>query len=135
MSDVFTKQKRSMVMSRIRGKGNKSTEIKLLRLFRENGIKGWRRHAPLIGRPDFIFRNERLAVYVDGCFWHKCPKCYKPPKQNSEFWDKKISDNVKRDRKTSRALRDMGWSVCRIWECKLNNGQNVISKIKRMLHK
>ena len=77
MSDVFTKQKRSMVMSRIRGKGNKSTEIKLLKLFKENVIKGWRRHIPLIGRPDFIFRNERLAVYVDGCFWHKCPKCYK----------------------------------------------------------
>ena len=66
MPDVFTQSKRSEVMSRIRGKGNRSTELKLLKLFREHGISGWRRHQPLPGRPDFVFPKELLAVFVDG---------------------------------------------------------------------
>lgn len=133
MPDVFTKAKRSEVMSNIRGKGNKSTEIKLLKLFRENGIKGWRRHQPLPGKPDFIFRKERLAVFVDGCFWHGCPRCYIKPKQNAEFWDKKIGSNIKRDKKVSRKLRTEGWQVCRIWECKLKKPDAVLRKISNIL--
>ena len=133
MPDVFTKAKRSEVMSNIRGKGNKSTEIKLLKLFRENGIKGWRRHQPLPGKPDFIFRKERLAVFVDGCFWHGCPRCYIKPKQNAEFWDKKIGSNIKRDKKVSRKLRIEGWQVCRIWECKLKKPDAVLRKISNIL--
>ena len=66
MPDVFTQSKRSEVMSRIRGKGNRSTELKLLKLFREHGISGWRRHQPLPGRADFVFPKELLAVFVDG---------------------------------------------------------------------
>jgi DNA mismatch endonuclease, patch repair protein len=73
-SDVFTKAKRSEVMSRIRGKGNKDTEVALAKLFRANGITGWRRHYAIAGKPDFAFPKCKLAVFVDGCFWHGCRK-------------------------------------------------------------
>ena len=133
MPDVFTKGKRSEVMSRIRGKGNKSTEFKLLKLFREQRIKGWRRHQPITGKPDFVFPKERLAIFVDGCFWHGCPRCYIKPKQNAKFWEEKIGGNKRRDRKVSRQLRAEGWSVCRIWECRLKKTDSVIRRIERML--
>ena len=73
------------------------------------------------GKPDFVFRKERLVVFVDGCFWHGCPTCYIKPKQNAEFWENKIGGNIRRDRKVSRQLRTDGWSVCRVWECKLKS--------------
>ena len=133
MPDVFTKGKRSEVMSRIRGRGNKSTELKLLKLFREHGITGWRRHQPLPGKPDFVFPEQQLAIFVDGCFWHACPRCYIKPKQNAKFWREKIGSNIKRDRKVSRKLRAEGWSVCRIWECRLKKPDSVIRRIRRML--
>lgn len=133
MPDIFTKSKRSEVMSRIRGKGNKSTELKLLKLFKEHHINGWRRHQSLAGKPDFVFPNEQLAVFVDGCFWHGCPRCYIKPKQNAKFWREKIGGNVKRDRKVSQLLRAEGWSVCRIWECRLKKPDSVIRRIRRML--
>jgi DNA mismatch endonuclease (patch repair protein) len=133
MTDVFTKAKRSEVMSNIRGKGNKSTEIKLFKLFKKNGIKGWRRHQPLPGKPDFVFTEERLAVFVDGCFLHGCPRCYIKPKQNAKFWRDKIGGNKKRDQRVAQQLRRDGWSVCRIWECRLKNPDSVIRRINRML--
>ena len=73
-------------MSRIRGSGNEKTEVPLARLLRGDGISGWRRHYPFPGRPDFLFRKEKVAVFVDGCFWHGCPKCFRLPKQNWTFW-------------------------------------------------
>ena len=68
MADIFTKAKRSEVMARIRGSGNRATELRLIALMREHGITGWRRNAPVFGKPDFVFRRERVAVFVDGCF-------------------------------------------------------------------
>jgi DNA mismatch endonuclease (patch repair protein) len=116
MPDVFTKAERSAVMSRIRGRGNKATELALVQLFRRHNISGWRRQQPVFGKPDFIFRRERLALFVDGCFWHGCPRCYCRPKSNREFWDAKIARNRERDRKVSRELRRLGWRVIRVWE-------------------
>lgn len=116
MADVFTKAKRSEVMSKIRGKGNKATEIALAKLFRANGITGWRRHYPITGRPDFAFPKQKLAVFVDGCFWHGCPKHSVEPKGNRDFWIKKLAANKARDRRVNRLLRSQGWKVQRIWE-------------------
>lgn len=73
MTDIWTKAKRSDVMSRIRGSGNKDTELKLMAVFRLHGVTGWRRKAPVFGKPDFVFPQSKLAVFVDGCFWHGCP--------------------------------------------------------------
>ena len=119
MTDVFTKAKRSEVMSRIRGRGNKETEMALATLLRRYGIKGWRRHQPIFGKPDFIFPKFRLAVFVDGCFWHSCPKHKTKPKNNRVFWRRKLSSNKKRDALVNATLRRAGWRVLRIWEHEL----------------
>ena len=135
MPDVFTQSKRSEVMSRIRGKGNRSTELKLLKLFPEHGISGWRRHLPLPGGPDFVFPKELLAVFVDGCFWHGCPRCYQAPKKNKKFWRDKVTGNQRRDRRVARQLRTEGWSVCRVWECQLKRPVTLIRRIRRILER
>ncbi len=136
MSDIFTKKKRSEVMSRIRGSGNKDTELRLIEVFREFHITGWRRRRPLFGKPDFVFPKHRLAVFVDGCFWHRCPKPGHSnlPKNNAEFWAAKLSRNVARDKLVSRTLRKAGWRVTRIWECDLRMPSKAASRISRFLN-
>ncbi len=119
MPDVFDKAKRSEVMSRIRGKGNRKTEIALLELMKSNGITGWLRNQAVLGKPDFVFRRQRIAVFVDGCFWHGCPKHQEYPATNRVFWRQKLDANKKRDRFVNRTLKERGWTVVRIWECQL----------------
>ena len=121
MPDVFTKAKRSAVMALIRGSGNKDPELRMMELFRAHGFTGWRRGQALIGKPDFVFCRERVAVFVDGCFWHGCPKPkHAPlPKNNADWWATKLSRNKTRDREVTRALRKAGWTVLRVWECDL----------------
>lgn len=146
MPDIFTPSKRSEVMSLIKGKGNVSTEMRLAGLFREFGITGWRRHLEislkkrassrrlLRVKPDFVFRKERVVVFVDGCFWHGCPRCYQKPKQNAKFWREKIGGNQAPDRRVTRQSRKLGWSVCRIWECRLKKSPEVcVRRILRLL--
>jgi DNA mismatch endonuclease, patch repair protein len=116
MPDVFTKAKRSEVMSRIRGRGNRETELALVILFRKHRIAGWRRNRPVFGKPDFIFPKLKLAVFVDGCFWHGCPKHSNMPANNRAFWQRKLTGNQARDRLVNRELRKQGWRVLRIWE-------------------
>lgn len=130
--DVFSKKKRSEVMSKIRGKGNKDTEVALAKLFRSNRIAGWRRHHPITGRPDFAFPKQKLAVFVDGCFWHGCPKHCVEPKGNKVFWLRKLAANKARDRKVNRLLRVNGWHVLRIWEHDLAKSRQV-STVRRVL--
>ena len=103
-------------MSRIRGRGNKDTEVALAKLFRRHKITGWRRNQKIFGKPDFVFRRERLAVFVDGCFWHGCPKHGTKPKGNAAFWKKKFARNQARDRLVNCTMRRTGWRVLRIWE-------------------
>ena len=131
--DRISKKKRSEIMSRIRGKGNKKTELQVARLMRAEGLSGWRRHLPVPGRPDFSFRNQKVAVFVDGCFWHGCPKCFRLPKQNRAFWKAKIEGNRKRDRSVNGRLRRLGWKVLRIRECKLKHSDRVVSKVKNAI--
>lgn len=122
---------RSHIMTHIRSRGNKSTELRLARAFRAKGITGWRRHQPLPGRPDFAFRSSRLAVFVDGCFWHGCPKHGNKPRDNIPYWRKKISGNIKRDLRVRRELRARGWSVMRIWEHDLT-AERLAATVKRV---
>ena len=108
-------------MGLIRGKGNKDTELRMMTIFRAHGIIGWRRGSALFGKPDFVFRRERVAVFVDGCFWHGCPKPkHAPlPKNNAEFWAAKLGRNRERDLLVTKTLRKAGWRVVRVWECDL----------------
>ena len=130
--DSFSKEKRSDIMSHIRSKGNKSTELKLIALFRANRISGWRRNSKIFGNPDFVFPQYKLCVFVDGCFWHGCKLCPvgRLPKSNRKYWKDKIEKNRKRDKKVSKTLRDDGYFVVRIRECKLKkNSKKQLSRI------
>lgn len=135
MPDVFTKAKRSEVMSRIRGRGNKNTELALVKLFRRHKITGWRRHQNVFGKPDFIFQEHKLAVFVDGCFWHGCPKHATKPASNRKFWENKLARNKARDRLVNRTLRRIGWTTLRIWQHELTakNESRLLHRIQRFL--
>ena len=143
MADVFSHVKRSAVMSCIRSHGNKSTEAALAKLFRQNKISGWRRQIEVRSknakakvfkvRPDFVFQKFKLAVFVDGCFWHGCPKHGTQPKGNATFWRRKFSRNKKRDALVTQTLRAQGWRVIRIWECALKrNPLNCLARIHQV---
>jgi DNA mismatch endonuclease (patch repair protein) len=123
MADVFSKEKRSQVMAAIRSKGNRDTELK------------WRRNQKLIGKPDFVFRRMRLALFVDGCFWHGCPKHGRKPDSNSHYWLTKLERNKVRDKKVSHELRKTGWRVLRLWEHELAKEVSAVKKIKSSLRK
>jgi DNA mismatch endonuclease (patch repair protein) len=135
VSDVFTIAKRSDVMSRIRGRGNKATELALAKLFRRYKITGWRRNQKVFGKPDYVFRQVRLALFVDGCFWHGCPKHGTRPKSNVAFWKKKFARNQARDRLVTRTLRSGNWRVLRIWEHELarKNEPRLVRRIQQSL--
>ncbi len=132
MADVWSKEKRSQVMSLIRGHGNMSTELKLVALFRQFGIKGWRRKQKLTGKPDFVFIRDRVAVFVDGCFWHGCPRCYRRPKSNQKFWNEKARKNRARDRHVTRELSTQGWKVIRVWEHQLRNPKLILARVLKL---
>ena len=135
MPDIFSKAKRSQIMSRILGKGAQATEGRLLLIFRTYRITGWRRHPNLFGRPDFVFNRNRLAVFVDGCFWHGCPDHSSEPETNQAFWKQKLKRNKDRDRLVSRTLSRTGWRVLRIWQHELTrrNEPRCILRIRRAL--
>jgi len=138
MADVFSKKKRSQVMSRIRGRGNKATELALCSLLRDSGISGWRRHQTLPGTPDFSFVSARVAVFADGCFWHGCHPCSKgrKPVNNAEYWSAKIKANRQRDRRANRNLKKKGWKVVRLWEHTIERKpENAVARICRALKK
>ncbi len=136
MADIFTKKKRSELMSRIHGRGNKATELALGALLRKNGISGWRRHQRLPGTPDFAMRRQKVAIFVDGCFWHGCMRCSRnlKPSTNGEYWTAKIVANRARDRRANRRLRGSGWRVLRIWEHDLKKRPaSCVSRIARAI--
>jgi DNA mismatch endonuclease (patch repair protein) len=133
MVDMFIPSKRSTIMASIRSKGNRTTELRFVRLLRRHKIRGWRRGSKLLGKPDFVFSKEKIVVFVDGDFWHGNPRKYRIPKSNCTYWQKKIAGNKERDRRVSRALRKEGWAVIRIWESDLVEEEAIIAKLKLLL--
>jgi DNA mismatch endonuclease Vsr len=106
--------------SGIRGRNNRTTEVRFRLALVRAGISGWKMHnRALPGNPDFVFLKERIAVFVDGCFWHGCSRCGHIPKTNSPFWRAKIQRNIERDRANIRKLGDSDFRVVRIWEHEL----------------
>lgn len=132
--DVFSKEKRSAIMSRVRNKGNASTEMRFEALLQKVEITEWEKHFDIIGKPDFVFEKLKIAVFIDGAFWHGHENS-KLPENNRPFWEKKINSNKRRDRNVTKELRKKGWSVIRIWdfELKKKNEKNVIRRIRRMI--
>ncbi|HEV2692852.1 MAG TPA: very short patch repair endonuclease [Verrucomicrobiae bacterium] len=171
MADIFTKAKRSHVMSLIRSRGNKDTEVVLAKMLRRHKITGWRRHLlirvatrvassklsvesrkkskpergtprtnnsqpstktsqlTLTVRPDFVFTKSRVAVFVDGCFWHGCPIHGTKPKGNRAFWKNKFATNIARDQRVNLALRSAKWRVLRIWEHELKQEPRLLKRL------
>ena len=133
--DTVSPEKRSEIMRAVKGQGNKDTELVLARLLRQNKIIGWRRSRPIFGKPDFVFPKPKLAVFVDGCFWHGCPKHGRVPKGNRIYWKRKIASNKARDWLVNRTLRKAGWRVIRIWECSLQKHPHAcLKRILRVLN-
>lgn len=97
MADVFSKEKRSQIMQRVKSSGNKSTEEKLIQYFSEWNITGWRRHYNVKGHPDFVFLDKKIAIFVDGCFWHGHDCRNTRPSDNAEYWNKKRERNIRHD--------------------------------------
>ena len=119
MADIFEKEKRSKIMSAVHSKQNKSTEMKLIKIFKENGIVGWRRNYKVKGHPDFVFPDKKIAIFVDGCFWHGHDCRNTRPADNAEYWQKKRERNMRHDKEITALFENRGWTVIRIWECEL----------------
>ena len=135
MADIFKKEKRSAIMRQVKSKKNKSTELRLIKIFKENGVTGWKRNYPVKGHPDFVFLKQRIAVFVDGCFWHGHDCRNTRPSANEEFWRKKRERNIKHDKEITELFESRGWTVIRIWECELKrqNYERTLLKIKKHL--
>ena len=98
MADIFDSEKRSEIMSRVKSRKNKSTELRLIRVFKENAITGWRRNYDVKGHPDFVFLKQKVPIFVDGCFWHGHDCRNTRPLEHQEYWQKKRERNIMYDR-------------------------------------
>lgn len=133
MADWLTREQRSRNMSSIRSRGNATTEGMFARVLRGAKITGWRRHPNLPGKPDFVFKQARLVIFIDGCFWHACSRCYRLPQDNRAYWQTKAANNRRRDRLRSRQLRKLGWRVIRVWEHSLKTPRGRAHVVKSLL--
>ncbi|MFC1806051.1 very short patch repair endonuclease [Planctomycetota bacterium] len=134
--DTVDKATRSRIMTSIRSKGNRSTERRLRMLLVRSGISGWRLLPEgVAGNPDFIFPDLALAVFVDGCFWHGCPRCGHRPSSNRKYWNAKLDRTKARDRRLRAKLRRQGWSVIGVWEHELRQPDRAIAKLRRAMSK
>ena len=128
---------RSQVMRAVRGSGNRTTEMKLRMALVRAGVAGWvSQRSDLPGKPDFYFEAARLAVFVDGCFWHGCGKCGHIPKTNREFWAFKLERNRQRHREVAALLKRKGIGVIRLWEHQLQSSlEQCVVRIQKHIGK
>jgi DNA mismatch endonuclease (patch repair protein) len=124
---------KSMLSNRAR---NTKPELSLRAALRRNGIVGYRLHpADIIGRPDICFKRIKLAIFVNGCFWHRCPRCgLKTPKTHRSFWNKKFEHNIARDKRKLAELKSYGWKPLVVWECQIKKSpEEVVRRIKKSI--
>jgi len=117
MADTVSKETRSKIMSSIRGKWTKS-ETRIHGILKGHKIRH-KMYPKIDGNPDILMTDTNTAVFIDGCFWHGCPRCYKEPSSNKEYWVKKIRRNMERDKHNTKKARKAGYRVKRIWEHKI----------------
>ena len=132
MADVFTKAERSRIMSKIRSKNTKP-EVILAKLLKKSKIKGFKTQYNIEGKPDIAFPKQKIAIFLDGCFWHCCPIHCKKPKSNKAYWLPKLRGNVNRGKVIVKHLRTQGWKVIRVWEHELRHRAKTVAKIKKKL--
>jgi len=132
--DTFSKAERSRIMASVKSRNTKSTELRFISILKDKGIASWRRNYPLTGNPDFVFPHLKVAVFIDGCFWHGCLSHCRMPSSNIKYWNDKIENNKIRDKKTTMALKMKGWQVIRIWEHEIKSGRlnRKLNRIKKI---
>jgi len=132
--DIMTAEQRSRLMSRIRGRDT-GPELALRRALWARGVR-YRVNHSIPGRPDIAFPKQRLAVFVDGCFWHGCPEHAVKPKRNARFWEEKLARNIRRDAKVNIELKQAGWAVLRFWEHQVEcNVETCVEKVMSTLRR
>ena len=134
MTDVFTPEKRSAVMRRVRGR-NTAPELTVRRLLWRAGFRYRLHRRDLPGSPDLAFVERKVAVFVHGCFWHghDCRRGARAPKQNADYWRAKIDRNRARDAEAQAALAARGWRSCTVWECELKDEAGVLGRLSQAL--
>ena len=120
-------------MRKVKSSRNKSTELKMICIFKNNSLKGWRRNYKLFGKPDFVFPKHKCAIFIDGCFWHGHDCRNTKPKANEDYWTKKRDRNINRDQQVNAVLTSKGWRVVRIWECELKKPDEVVKTLRNFL--
>ena len=135
MTDIYSKNKRSGIMSKISGKETKY-EILVRKFLFEKGFRYRKNDKRLPGRPDIVLPKYKTVIFIHGCFWHghHC-KAGKLPETNKEFWENKINSNMERDKKNQHKLEKLGWKIIIIWQCKLKNKKMMIKKLKEIEQK
>ncbi len=129
--DTVSKLVRSRIMAAVPQRGNHTTETRFIQFLKASKLSGWRRNTKIFGKPDFAWPKNRIAVFVDGCFWHGCPKCCKAPSTNRAYWEAKFTRNRLRDHLVTVTLREQGWKVFRLRECDLQKERG--SRLQKML--
>ncbi|MEA3364021.1 MAG: very short patch repair endonuclease [Candidatus Hydrogenedentes bacterium] len=134
MTDLFSKTKRSWIMSRVKNRDTKP-EIVVRSLVHRLGYRFRIHRRDLPGNPDIVLPKHKKLIFVHGCFWHGhkgCPRS-KRPTTNSDFWSRKLDANIERDKKLRRKLRRMGWKVLVVWECETREPHKVLKKLEKFL--
>jgi DNA mismatch endonuclease (patch repair protein) len=129
--DRVTKKVRSRIMASVGSQGNRTTERRMAAILWNAGLRGYRKHWRVVGKPDFAWPGRKIALFVDGCFWHGCKRCNRPSKSNVAFWRDKVLQNQRRDKRISRRLRNEGWRVMRVWECRVKS-TFTLERIRKM---
>jgi DNA mismatch endonuclease (patch repair protein) len=135
MTDVFSKEKRSWIMSRVRGRDTKP-EILVRSFVHRMGFRFRIHRRDLPGNPDIVLPRHGKVIFVHGCFWHGHKRCQrsKRPTTNKGFWNKKLDENIERDKRFQRKLRLMGWKVLVLWQCEGRKPEKMLRKLERFLH-
>ena len=135
MTDVFTKEKRSWIMSRVKGRDTKP-EILVRSMVHRMGFRFRVHQRDLPGNPDIVLARYSKIIFVNGCFWHGHKRCKrsKRPATNKRFWNKKLDGNIERDKRFRRKLHRMGWKVLVVWQCETLMPEKLLRKLERFLH-
>jgi DNA mismatch endonuclease (patch repair protein) len=132
--DRVSANTRSRIMSKVRCRGNRSTELRVRLMLVRSGLSGWTvQPSGIFGRPDFAFKKERIAIFVDSCFWHGCKDHCRMPASNADYWNSKIDRNRKRDRLCCKVLKSEGWRVLRLWEHEIETSSRMIKRVQALL--
>ena len=133
MSDNLSPEDRRKTMKAVKEKGTKP-ERQIWASLAGKGIRGWRKNATdIFGKPDIVFDNQKVAIFIDGCFWHRCPICQrKLPRTNKDYWERKINRNVELAEQYRQELENSGWRVFRIWEHEVKKRELRMNKLEKI---